>query len=190
MRMLSVFGLLLLVQSTFCFTASPTRPSSTFRRSPARDPALAPVTRLSALDPISWAVINWGATEPRFSSLYNYQDDDGTYKCKRCDTPLYASSSKYNSGSGWPSFSDNVSGNIKRMERDYTGRFEIKCNNCDAHLGHVFPDGPKVKDGGTGWRHCVNGAALSFDAGAACESEPDDVIDEMNSDNNATDDEF
>ena len=120
---------------------------------------------LSLTNPLTWLVQNVGFTEPRFSSLYNYQSPSaGAYKCKRCGAMLYDAADKYDSGSGWPSFTAGQE-SVQKMERDYTGRFEVKCKTCDAHLGHVFPDGPKVEQGGTGWRHCVNGAVLKYEEG-------------------------
>ena len=116
--------------------------------------------------PMAYAVLNWGFTEPRFSSRYNYSKDNGTFTCKKCGNELYRSDDKYDSGSGWPSFTSAVvegeSSNVEKKPRDATGRFEIVCKCCGGHLGHVFPDGPSKAKGGTGWRHCVNGAALDF----------------------------
>jgi peptide-methionine (R)-S-oxide reductase len=115
--------------------------------------------------PLSYLVLNFGVTEPRFTSRFNYLKKEGVYKCRKCGSELYGSDKKYDSGSGWPSFMEGFEGNVKKQPRDYSGRFEITCGNCDGHLGHVFPDGPSKGQGGTGWRHCVNGAALEFTEG-------------------------
>jgi peptide-methionine (R)-S-oxide reductase len=159
------FLVLFLSKSTFVssfvsmFTTPPPRAGTNERTFPLSSSSLSALDPI--LDPISWAVLNWGATEPRFTSLYNYNKKPGTYNCKRCSSLLYDSSKKYDSKSGWPSFTEGC--NVRKMPRDYTGRFEVRCGNCDGHLGHVFPDGPTSEEGGTGWRHCVNGAALTFE---------------------------
>jgi len=86
---------------------------------------------------------------------------EGVYHCLVCDAALFHSQTKYDSGCGWPSFFEPVSENAIRYLNDYSHgmqRTEIRCGKCDAHLGHVFPDGPKP----TGERYCVNSASLSF----------------------------
>lgn len=101
-------------------------------------------------------------TEPPFSGKYYNHKEDGVYRCVCCDAKLFSSSTKYDSGSGWPSFYDIVDkGAIKEIEDNSFGmkRVEIKCSKCDAHLGHVFPDGPNP----TGMRYCVNSLSLDFD---------------------------
>lgn len=101
-------------------------------------------------------------TEPPFSGKYYNHKEDGVYRCVCCDATLFSSSTKYDSGSGWPSFYDAVNKDaIKEIEDNSLGmkRVEIKCAKCDAHLGHVFPDGPNP----TGMRYCVNSLSLDFD---------------------------
>ncbi|CAL2107493.1 Peptide methionine sulfoxide reductase MsrB [Tenacibaculum sp. 190524A02b] len=106
-------------------------------------------------------ILRQAGTERPFSSSYNKNYKKGVYHCAGCNTPLYKSEHKYDSGSGWPSFDRAIKGNIK-LDVDYKigyARNELKCNTCGGHLGHVFDDGP-VKT--TGKRHCINGAALKF----------------------------
>ena len=101
------------------------------------------------------------STEPPFSGKYYKHSETGIYFCVCCDIELFSSETKYDSGSGWPSFYKAIkNGNIKRLEDSSKGmvRVEIKCANCDAHLGHVFPDGPNP----TGERFCVNSLSLDF----------------------------
>lgn len=102
-------------------------------------------------------------TEPPFSGKYNHHDGTGVYHCVCCDAPLFRSTEKYDSGSGWPSFWEPVSDNaIKSIEDSSLGmtRVEVRCVRCDAHLGHVFPDGPQP----TGQRYCINSVSLNFES--------------------------
>ncbi|HEX6929265.1 MAG TPA: peptide-methionine (R)-S-oxide reductase MsrB [Gammaproteobacteria bacterium] len=116
------------------------------------------------LSPEEYAVTRKGATERPFTGRYVDCHDDGTYRCVACGTPLFDSDAKFDSGSGWPSFTRPVDAeNVTTREDRSHGmrRVEVLCAACDSHLGHVFPDGPP--DAG-GLRFCVNSAALDFEA--------------------------
>ena len=99
-------------------------------------------------------------TERPGTSPLNYEKRGGTYTCAGCGTAVYASDTKYDSGSGWPSFHTAVPGATETTVDRSLGmtRTEVHCATCNGHLGHVFPDGPQP----TGLRHCINGVALDF----------------------------
>ncbi len=101
-------------------------------------------------------------TEPPYTGEYEETETPGTYKCVCCGQPLFRSEAKFNSGCGWPSFHSTMNEQAVETEVDSSHgmrRAEIKCSRCDAHLGHVFEDGPQP----TGMRYCVNSASLNLD---------------------------
>ncbi|WP_406667416.1 peptide-methionine (R)-S-oxide reductase MsrB [Gallaecimonas sp. GXIMD1310] len=107
------------------------------------------------------AVTQQGATEAPFSGQYLHEKATGTYHCVVCGQPLFLSDSKFDAGCGWPSFFAAASNDAVRYLADHSHnmvRTEIRCGRCDAHLGHVFDDGPAP----TGKRYCLNSVALSF----------------------------
>ena len=114
------------------------------------------------LTPEQYAITRQKATERPFTGKYLHNKESGTYNCIACDLPLFSSDTKFESGSGWPSFWDVIqTGNVE-LHRDLShgmNRVEVVCSRCGAHLGHLFEDGPRQM---TGLRYCINSAALNF----------------------------
>ncbi|MEM7016994.1 MAG: peptide-methionine (R)-S-oxide reductase MsrB [Pseudomonadota bacterium] len=116
------------------------------------------------LTPMQYYVAREKGTEQAFTGEYNDCKDQGVYECIGCGAPLFSSETKYDSGSGWPSFYQPIDQESVTLEEDnslFMRRTEVLCSVCDAHLGHVFPDGPRP----TGLRFCMNSASLNLNKG-------------------------
>lgn len=116
---------------------------------------------LERLGPERFHILRQAGTERAFTGAYEKNKEPGMYMCAGCGTPLFSSDTKYNSGSGWPSYTAPVDESAVEELRDVSHgmvRTEVRCAKCEGHLGHVFPDGP----GENGLRYCINSASLDF----------------------------
>ena len=116
----------------------------------------------SELTPEQYEVMRRHGTEPAFTGKYTYSKDTGMYRCAACGAELFASDSKFDSGTGWPSFTEPAIAEAVELHEDSSygmRRTEVLCRRCGGHLGHVFDDGP----GPTGQRWCINSVALDLD---------------------------
>ena len=113
------------------------------------------------LTPEEYRVLREKGTEPPFSGKLLHEKRNGTYNCKVCNTPLFASNAKFDSGTGWPSFDQALHGSIREVSDETHGmrRVEVVCATCESHLGHVFDDGPTA----TGKRYCLNSICLDLE---------------------------
>lgn len=125
----------------------------------------------SRLSPEQYRVLRQAGTEPAWTGELLGNKADGDYLCAGCGAPVFRSDDKYDSGSGWPSFTAPMGGDAVAEHSDSSHgmvRTEVKCAKCEGHLGHVFPDGP----GPEGLRYCINSASLGFKADDAADDEP------------------
>ena len=123
------------------------------------------VTRTEAewramLTDLEYSVMREEATERAYTSPLNDEKRAGTFLCKGCEQPVYSSETKFDSGTGWPSFTSAIEGGIgtKEDRSFFMTRTECHCSRCGSHLGHIFDDGPEP----TGMRHCINGVSMTF----------------------------
>ena len=117
------------------------------------------------LTPAQYDVLRRSGTEAPFTGTYVHTKEDGMYRCAACGAALFSSDTKFDSGTGWPSFTEAADDGSVDLHREglIMRRTEVRCSTCDGHLGHVFPDGPKDRGG---QRYCINSAALKLDEDA------------------------
>ena len=118
---------------------------------------------LKKLTPEEYTVLREGNTEAPFTGAYVHTKEKGMYACKVCGTQLFSSDTKFDSGTGWPSFDNAIPGSVVLLEDASHGmrRTEVRCAKCGSHLGHVFDDGPAS----TGKRYCINSVCLNLESG-------------------------
>jgi peptide-methionine (R)-S-oxide reductase len=128
------------------------------------------------LTPEQYDVLRRAGTEPPFTGEYVYNKESGSYRCAACGAELFGSDTKFESGTGWPSFTEPMVAQAVELRPDnslFMRRTEVVCRRCGGHLGHVFDDGPGIDGGPPTQRYCINSAALQFAPESESEPGPD-----------------